>query len=257
MAWSPRRPGGMQAADQSIGSRGRVRTLNLPDLALASRRRCLCPSTQVTGMAGRGEMCLDVRGRAPVATRVASRRCLRRRLGSSRTTPRTGAACRFCDPWSPRCIGAFQRREQAFDDGVQILTTGPVMHPQHDQSALLALREPNRVGEVEGSVTRARRAAAAASTTARSDCPDNPRPPRCRHRGRPPADEQMLGGPGSRPASASRDVDEPSAGQPGPVRQTRSNVRTWQGRRPPAPAVRPEQRSSTSRRREGNDKRGY
>jgi len=36
-------------------------------------------------------------------------------------------ACRFYVPQSPRCVGAIQRRDQAFDHRAQILTTGPVM----------------------------------------------------------------------------------------------------------------------------------
>jgi hypothetical protein len=46
------------------------------DLVAASRRRCPSPSTQVTGMAGRGQ-CMDGRGRARVATHRALRRHLR------------------------------------------------------------------------------------------------------------------------------------------------------------------------------------
>jgi hypothetical protein len=80
-----------RSQQQRTGSRGRTRTSNLPDHVVASLRRCLRPSTQVTGMAGRGETCLDGRGRARVATRVATRRGRRRRLRSSRTTPRTDA----------------------------------------------------------------------------------------------------------------------------------------------------------------------
>ena len=116
---------------------------------MASPRRCLSPSTLATGMAGRGETCLDGRGRARVATRVATRRGLRRRLRSSRTTPQTDARVSVHDPQSPGCVGATQRRDQAFDDGIQILTAGPVVYPQHDQAARLAWREPHRVGEVE------------------------------------------------------------------------------------------------------------
>ena len=165
----------MSAADRRYGSRGRTRTSNLPDLVVASRRRCPSSSTQVTGMAGRRDTCLDVRGRAPVATRVATRRVLRRRLGSSRTTPQTDARVSGLRS----IVAALHRRVPAPRASVRRRRPDPDGPGRScTRSTISPLVSPggNRIGSAKSrsSVTKARRAAAAASATARSDCPDNP-----------------------------------------------------------------------------------
>ncbi len=219
----------MSAADRRYGSRGRTRTFNLPDLVVASRRRCPCSSTQVTGMAGRRDTCLDVRGRAPVATRVATRRVLRRRLGSSRTTPQTDARVSVLRS----IVAALHRRVPAPRASVRRRRPDPDGRAGHAPAAR-SVRSSRLAGTASGRRSRGqvspRRGAQRPLRRPRHDptARTTPRPPRCRHRGRPHADEQLLAGPGSRLASASRDVDEPSAGHPGPVRQTGSNVRLRQ-----------------------------